>query len=401
MDDRGALRANCRSLGAMRRLGAALKVRRSRPDKALLSVVIPAYNVEHYLADCLESLLGQSYLNFEAIVVDDGSTDHTAAIAERYAAEDRRLRVVRQPNGGLGAARNRGVAEARGDYLAFLDSDDLLVPSAYVTMMSTITRTGSDMVVGTLTRERDGREQTTRLMRQNHAIRRERVSLSDMPLMLADVFAVNKIFRRRFWESAGLSFPCGIRYEDQPTLTRAFVAAKRFDVIPETVYVWRTREDGSSITQRRHELSDLVDRIASKKMSTELVRRTGASNLQDVWFKDVLPVDMWEYFRAATSSDDDYWVALRTALASFWPGDAVPFEQTRTPAQQRLMGWLVDHDRRDDLQRLIGFIDGHRGGEFRLRVDGGSVVAAVAQGGSDEPARSVFAVGDHERAWSG
>ncbi len=383
----------------MRRLGAGFSFGRSRHDPALLSVVIPAYNVERYLADCLESLLGQSYLHFEAIVVDDGSIDHTAAIAERYAAEDRRLRVVRQPNGGLGAARNRGVAEARGAYLTFLDSDDFLVPGAYATMMSTITRTGSDMVVGTLTRERQGHETITRLMRQNHSTRRERVSLSDMPLMLADVFAVNKVFRRRFWDNAGLSFPCGIRYEDQPTLTRAFVAAKHFDVIPENVYVWRMRDDGSSITQRRHEMSDLVDRIASKRMSTDLVCRTGETTLQDVWFKDVLPVDMWEYFRAATSSDDDYWIALRTALASFWSGDTVPFEQTRTPAQQRLMGWLVDHDRRDDLERLIGFIDGHRG-EFRLRVDDGNVVAAVGPGGSDEPARSVFAVGDHERPWS-
>src|SRR5687768_11758936 len=115
----------------MRRRMAEFGLLRSRRESPLLSVVIPVYNVERYIADCLESLLAQSYLSFEAILVDDGSTDRSVAIAERYAAEDPRLRFVHQANAGLGAARNRGVAAARGTYLTFLDPDDLLVPGAY------------------------------------------------------------------------------------------------------------------------------------------------------------------------------------------------------------------------------------------------------------------------------
>lgn len=381
----------------MRRLTYAWKRSRGRPRGPLLSVVIPVYNVERYIAECLESLLSQSFLDYEAILVDDGSTDLSVRIGQRYAAEDPRLRFVHQPNAGLGAARNRGVAEARGDFLAFLDSDDVLAPGAYETMMSTITRTGSDLVVGTLKREHGAHLSITPLMRQNHSARRERITLADMPLMLADVFATNKIYRRRFWDAAGLEFPRGIRYEDQPTLTRAFVSARRFDVVPELVYLWRIRDDGTSITQGRHQLTDLLDRVESKRISTELVRGASRPELDDVWFRDVLPVDMWEYFRAAVSSDERYWTALRSAMSDFWSDDTVPFELTRTPVQQRLMGWLVDHDRRDDLTRLISFVDENRG-DFQLRVEGDLVFARVP-GEEERTPRSVFTVHDHERPW--
>ena len=360
----------------MRRRRAGLGFSRSRRDRPLLSVVVPVYNVERFVAECLESLVAQSYLRFEAVLVDDGSTDGSIRVAQRYAAEDPRFRIVHQANAGLGAARNRGVAEARGDYITFLDADDLLAPGAYEAMMSTITRTGSDMVVGTLKRDHGHRQSITRLMQANHLVRRERVTLADMPLMLADVFAVNKIYRRGFWESAGLSFPCGIRYEDQPTLTRAFVSARRFDVIPELVYLWRIRDDGSSITQRRHELR----RPARPRRVQADQHRPGATGRDSrrstsVWYRDVLPVDMWEYFRAAVSADDDYWAALRSAM-TFWSDETVPFEQTHTPVQQRLMGWLVDHDRRADLERLISFIDENRG-DFQLRVGDDLVFARV------------------------
>ena len=210
--------------------------------------------MEQYLAECLDSVLAQSYADLEVVVVVDGATDRTYEIARDYAKADRRVRVQRQANAGLGAARNAGIRAASGAHLTFLDSDDVVPPDAYALMMETIRRTGSDMVVGTLERDAGHRQLTMRLMRQNHRTRREAVTLDEMPLMLADVFAVNKVYRREFWDYAGLAFPEGLRYEDQPTLTAAFLAARQFDVIPETVYLWRVRTDRSSITQRRHEV---------------------------------------------------------------------------------------------------------------------------------------------------
>lgn len=93
-----------------------------------VSVVIPAYNVETYLAAALDSLLQQSLTDFEALIVDDGSTDGTAAVAQGYVDRDRRFQLLQKPNGGLSSARNHGMAAARADYIALLDADDAYHP---------------------------------------------------------------------------------------------------------------------------------------------------------------------------------------------------------------------------------------------------------------------------------
>src|SRR5215218_2770225 len=100
-----------------------------RPGRegGLVSVVIPCYNQAHFLDEAIESVLSQSYTNFEVIVVDDGSEDETARVASGYALEDPRVCLIRQQNRGLAGARNRGLAEARGEYVVFLDSDDRLL----------------------------------------------------------------------------------------------------------------------------------------------------------------------------------------------------------------------------------------------------------------------------------
>lgn len=93
---------------------------------ALVSVIIPIYNVESYLAQCLDSILGQSYKNIEVICIDDGSTDSSGAIAQQYANKDPRVRIITQANAGQSAARNRGLEQASGEYVAFIDSDDYI-----------------------------------------------------------------------------------------------------------------------------------------------------------------------------------------------------------------------------------------------------------------------------------
>jgi glycosyltransferase involved in cell wall biosynthesis len=379
-----------------RRVGAGQRPTVAQPR---LSIVVPVYNVEPYLAECLESILAQPYTDYEVVMVDDGSTDASGEIARTYADRHTGFRLVDQANGGLGAARNAGVDAAGGDYLAFLDSDDHLPTDAYSAMMSTLEATGSDFAVGMLKREEAGRRFATARMRENHRVRRIGVTLDEVPRILADVFAVNKIFRRSFWDEAGLEFPVGTRYEDQPTLTQAFLAATRFDVLRETVYLWRIRHDGSSITQRRDDIADLHDRVVTKRVSTQAVART-SPHLLDLWRADILPVDMWEYFRAVPGCSDEYWVMLRSAMAEFWSEETVPFDRTWIPVQQRLMGLLVAHDRRKELEMLIDFVDGHRG-DLPMELRGDKVVALLP--GVDDPAvdlpETVYTLAEHELRW--
>ncbi len=97
-------------------------------DRPRVSVIVPVYNAQSHLRQCLDSITGQTLREIEIFCVDDGSTDGSAQILEEYRGRDSRLHVIRQENAGAGAARNRGLAEASGEYLSFLDADDFFEP---------------------------------------------------------------------------------------------------------------------------------------------------------------------------------------------------------------------------------------------------------------------------------
>lgn len=111
-----------------------------------LSVIIPVYNAEAYLPRCLDSLLAQTFTDFEAILVDDGSTDGSAALCDSYARKDNRFHCIHKENGGHTSARQAGLGQAAGTYIAFVDSDDWTAPSMYRTMCGAAKDTGADMV---------------------------------------------------------------------------------------------------------------------------------------------------------------------------------------------------------------------------------------------------------------
>ncbi|MGW3863094.1 glycosyltransferase family 2 protein, partial [Streptomyces sp. NPDC005047] len=115
-----------------------------------LSVIVPIYDVERYLPACLDSLAAQTFRDFEVLMVDDGSPDGSAAIAEEYASRDSRFKLIRKENGGLGAARNTGMAHLapESEFLTFVDSDDLIPPDAYRLMVGSLDESGSDFATG-------------------------------------------------------------------------------------------------------------------------------------------------------------------------------------------------------------------------------------------------------------
>ena len=114
-------------------------------NKITLSIIVPVYNVEKYLEDCVESLLNQTYQNYEIILVDDGSTDTSGQICDEYSG-DSRIHVIHKANEGAGAARNTGIEIATGDYITFIDSDDYIAGCYLERMVQTAEQTGSDIV---------------------------------------------------------------------------------------------------------------------------------------------------------------------------------------------------------------------------------------------------------------
>lgn len=116
-------------------------------EQPLISVIVPVYNTERYLPECLDSLLAQTYQNFELLLVDDGSPDQCWEILQQYAAQDARVRIFRKENGGVSSARNFGLRQAKGEYIGFVDSDDFVAPQYLEWMYRALRQTNTDLAV--------------------------------------------------------------------------------------------------------------------------------------------------------------------------------------------------------------------------------------------------------------
>ena len=171
------------------------------------------------------------------------------------------------------------------------------------------------------------------------------IVIDDLPELLGDVFAWNKLFRRDFWDSAGLGWPERIRYEDQPCTTDAYLRAGRIGVTPEVVYHWRVRDDGTSITQQRATVADLADRWTTKRMALTSVEEYGVAGVTEVFRDRVLPGDMGQYFVNIPDCSNEWWDLLVTGVREFW-GPQRSLTGSTLPPAQRLTGWLVEQDRR-------------------------------------------------------
>ena len=213
-----------------------------------VSVIVPAYNVELYIADCLDSLIHQqtSY-DVEFIVINDGSTDETPSIIGTYAKRDSRIRVINQENRGLSGARNRGIKESRGRYIAFVDSDDELEPNHIQTLMDALVSSHTDYVTSGYSRIDEHGELIERVPDNTYGT------------------AWARIYKREIWE--GLRFPERLWYEDT---VLAYFVKPRYDehVIHDTSYRYRVRS--GSISHAMHGKKKVVDTYwITKRMLTD------------------------------------------------------------------------------------------------------------------------------------
>ncbi|AOP54790.1 CDP-glycerol:poly(glycerophosphate) glycerophosphotransferase [Brevibacterium aurantiacum] len=285
-----------------------------------VTVIVPVYNVEEYLGECLRSIVNQTYTNLEVIIVDDGSTDSSGAICAHYARSDRRVRIITQENAGLGAARNTGLRAASGEFVVFADSDDIVPPHAYRTMLDSLLNSGSDFVVGSYYRFTELRQYTPKWVKDAHSEPILGARSRDFLNGLANVFAWNKMFRAEFISRIGLQFPEGIRYEDQYPITRAYLLADSFDVIPEKIYKWRIRFDGSSITQNKGSLEDIIDRAEVIRSVHAYVAEHADKEFQEYWLAKVLGMDLIPYISESLHADEEYRENLRGLIGSLNDG---------------------------------------------------------------------------------
>lgn len=201
---------------------------------AFFSVIVPVYNVEDYLEECLESVLNQTYRDLHVILVDDGSADGSGAICDQYARRDPRVRVIHKENGGASSARNLGLTEACSEYILFLDADDYLIDCTVLQKLAQrLTQTKSDVLVYNSVKEQNGKRGAPYFsqpdMTSTLSSEQSREYIFEKDLWTACPW--NKAVKSTLYEGGALRFREGVTSEDIDWCLRLAMAAKRFDYL--------------------------------------------------------------------------------------------------------------------------------------------------------------------------
>ena len=247
-----------------------------------LSVVVIVYNTEYYLEECLDSLVNQTLDSMEIICVNDGSTDNSLNVLNKYAKKYDNIKVIDQENAGGANAGNRGLKEAKGEYVTLVDSDDIVVEDAYEKMYNKAKETNSDIVGG---KPNIYLLNYQRSVYYNHDIWDcEKTIKPDEYLdIYYDVFYWDKIYRRKLIEEHDIYMIPGKLYADAPMVFKAYFYANKITLIPDIVYYWRKRDleainEGdsyTSITKNLLDIDNMHDRLITYYYLKEYFNEAG------------------------------------------------------------------------------------------------------------------------------
>ena len=250
-------------------------------NSPIVSVIVPVYNVENYLIDCLDSLIAQSMDNIEIILVDDGSTDDCPSICDAYAQSDKRIKVIHQENKGLSDARNAGIGIASAGYIMFVDSDDYVDRDFCLLAYKTITETNSDMVVfGYDKINVTGTPIGDSCIHKNicgPATTEE--ALCYISSEQIQEYAWNKIYRKELF--AEIRYPSGELWEDMATTYLLINKCRTVFIIPDILYHYRIRPYSLSYHTPKEQIEIIVNRhvdayeylLTSYPKAAELMRK--------------------------------------------------------------------------------------------------------------------------------
>ncbi len=251
-------------------------------SEKLISIIVPVYNIEEYLARCIESVLNQTYRNLELILVDDGSKDSSGKICDEYAKKDARVRVFHKENGGSSSARNLGIKNARGDYLGFVDSDDYIDSKMYENMMKAIAERECAIVQVA----RDEIDEQGNLMEAICAMPEQVIEyssedfLKELLMHIGDCSFCTKLLKRDLFFEKG--FPEGVLNEDFHLLVQMLETGEKIVSLPYCGYHVFYRIGSNTRKKNENDFSRVFgDCVDNADMVTEMVARSFPA-LQDV-----------------------------------------------------------------------------------------------------------------------
>lgn len=231
-----------------------------------ISIIIPVFNVENYLKQCLESVINQTLQEIEIICVNDGSTDYSLQILEDYAKKDERIRIITKENGGISSARNKGLEYVTGEYLGIVDSDDWIELDMFEKLYQNAKLHDSDMVMcpahlydeNTQELKCDLPYFTLACFDESFDGRVfSHLETKDF-LFRISVTPWNKIYKSEFIKELGVSFPEGLDFDDNPFFYKTYLNAGRVSLVRDYLYFYRINRSGSFITTGNKRYFDIV-----------------------------------------------------------------------------------------------------------------------------------------------
>ena len=303
----------------------------------MISVIVPVYNVEKYIRQCLDSIVDQTYKDLEIILVDDGSKDSSGAICDEYAQKDERIKVIHKQNEGQSIARNVGLQNATGEFVGFVDSDDTILPGMFKDMYEVASQHDLGLVCVNLHKVFDDRADKY-LYPEDGAIRL--LSAKDMTILnLTDkspAYVCTHLFKRSLFDT--LSFPENIYYEDRASTFRFTAACSKGAIINKSYYRYYCRQGSIS---RSYGWKQFRDFAFANLCRLEFINHSGLFSAEE------MPM-------VASASADSFLRKLRHMLskaqteeqrneARKWCHklDLIP-KKTRLPLKARMIRWYIE-----------------------------------------------------------
>ncbi|MBD5243962.1 MAG: glycosyltransferase [Barnesiella sp.] len=267
---------------------------RLTPEKTIISIIIPVYNAEKHIADTLESVLSQSFSDFEIIIVNDGSVDKSEEICKFYASKDKRVKFISKENGGVSSARNAGLDAAQGEWITFVDADDTIPQNALETLIS-YTSIENDIVVAGYNRIQSNKILTSQIKRtcslSNIELAHELFSPTDKTYLGV---ICSKLYRRTIIKDNGIHFEEAIKYNEDRLFTFEYLSKARGGTYTTTpVYNYIQHEDNAmaSINGSRFHLFE-TDLDAFIRMN-DIAKQFKDSKLTNLVYKGTIISYKW------------------------------------------------------------------------------------------------------------
>jgi len=291
----------------------------------LISIIIPIYNVEKYLETCIDSVLTQTFTDFECILVNDGSPDNSPKICDEYAKKDERIKVIHKENGGLSSARNAGLDVALGEWIGFVDSDDWVDPEMFNVLYQNAIKHDADVSICGVMRVSEGREIIQPMDKRDLNVvltPKETLLLMFHWKSFMDGYSVNKLFKKRVIKKKNLRFSETVRYmEDVLFCYDVFKNVDKVHYTSQPYYFYRQRK--SSITQTMgfttaaHTAIEVFDKLHKIEQDLEILQKIV---LKKQCFITRICIDcVYE-----NKKDEAFKTNVRILKKSFFSGDTLP-----------------------------------------------------------------------------